>query len=280
LSHCCFRPCKPRGKRRGGIGLAIQLFHDSKKSIPPSRVDCHHGTWASVLWPYLEQANVAQRWDPEKSFHFQPLENIQVQVATYLCPTRRAPPQLSIEGDVRGSVKHREGALSDYAVAIGDGENFQGDGAGGDDGVGVPNGPFRRQQAKCFGFDPNFLFKGTYGSTLKFKDIEDGLTNTIFVGEKHLQLENFGQKDGDDNSVYNPDFHRTIARYGGPSAPLAVSPEEGIPPNSNFGSWHTGVCHFTFGDARVRPVSTSIDPLVLQRLVVISDGEVVDESKL
>jgi prepilin-type N-terminal cleavage/methylation domain-containing protein len=262
------------------ISLAMQLFHDARKSIPPSRVECHHGTWASVIWPYLEEGAVAQKWDPEKSFHFQPLENIQVQVPVYLCPSRRGPPQLSVEGDTRGSVKHRPGALSDYAVAIGDGEDFQGDGEGGDDGVGAPNGPFRRQKATCFGFDPNFLFKGTYGSTMSFKKIEDGLSKTIFVGEKHITGEDgFGKKSFDDNSVYNPDFHRTIARYGGPKAPLAVSRDEDIPPFSNFGSWHTGVVNFALGDASVRPVSTSLDPLVLRRLVVIDDGEVIDSSQ-
>lgn len=262
------------------IGLSIQLFHDAKKSIPPSRIDCHHGTWASVLWPYLEQANVSNRWDKEKSFHFQPLENVQVQVPVYLCPTRRTAPQLSIEGDTRGSVSHRAGALADYAVAIGDGENFQGDGEGGDDGVGAPNGPFRRQKATCFGFDPNFLFKGAYGSGLKFKDIQDGLSNTIFVGEKHVVEAGFGKKSFDDNSIYNPDFHRTLARYAGPKAPLASSPDEDVPPFANFGSWHAGVCNFSFGDASSRAVSNSIDPLVLRRLGVIDDGEVVDQSSL
>jgi hypothetical protein len=262
------------------ISVAMHLFHDSKKSIPPSRVDCHHGTWASVIWPYLEEGSAAAQWHPEKSYHFQPIENIQIQVPVYYCPTRRAPPQLSIEGDSRGSVQHRPGALSDYAVAIGDGENFQGDGAGGDDGVGQPNGAFRRQEAKCFGFDPNFLFKGTYGSTMSFKKIVDGLSKTIFVGEKHVIEEGFGKKNWDDNSVYNPDFHRSIARYGGPKAPLAISSQENMPPFSNFGSWHPGVCNFVFGDSSVRSVTTSLDPLVLQRLVVISDAEIVDESKL
>jgi prepilin-type N-terminal cleavage/methylation domain-containing protein len=264
------------------IGLAMHLFHDTNKSIPPSRIACHHGTWASVIWPYLEEANVAQLWDPEKSFHFQPIENLQVQVPVYLCPTRRSPPQLSIEGDNRGSVKHRPGALSDYAVAIGDGELFQGDGAGGEDNdsAGKPNGPFRRQEAVCYGFDPNFLFKGTYGSTMSFKKIVDGLSKTIFVGEKHLTEEGFGKKSFDDNSVYNPDFHRTFARYGGPKAPLAVSQDENIAPFSNFGSWHSGICQFVLGDASVRPINVNLDPILLQRLVVIDDSEIVDESKL
>ena len=37
------------------IGLAIHNFHDAHKKLPPSRMPCNHGTWASEIWPYLEQ---------------------------------------------------------------------------------------------------------------------------------------------------------------------------------------------------------------------------------
>jgi hypothetical protein len=201
-------------------------------------------------------------------------------VPAYLCPSRRAGPQLSIEGDYRqggGSQVHRPGGLSDYAVAIGDGEGFTGD--GGEEtapDANTPNGPFRHGTAgPCYGFDPDVYYEGDYKSRTSFKNIEDGLSNTIFVGEKHLVPHGFGMKQFDDNSVYNPDFHRTIARYGGPKAPLATSLEEKIPPFSNFGSWHPGVCHFVLGDASVRGVNNSIDPIVLGYLVVRNDGRTV-----
>ena len=57
----------------------------------------------------------------------------------YYCPTRRAPPQLSVSGDDRQGVAHRPVALSDYAVYIGDGHDYIGDG-GGDDSSPVVNG--------------------------------------------------------------------------------------------------------------------------------------------
>jgi prepilin-type N-terminal cleavage/methylation domain-containing protein len=47
------------------IGLAIQNYHGVRNEIPPSRLPCHHGTWAALLWPYLEQSNIAQRWLPD-----------------------------------------------------------------------------------------------------------------------------------------------------------------------------------------------------------------------
>src|SRR6478735_448846 len=37
------------------IGIAIHLFHDAKKVLPPSRVDCDHSTWAAEIWPYIEE---------------------------------------------------------------------------------------------------------------------------------------------------------------------------------------------------------------------------------
>src|SRR5690606_16092177 len=120
----------------------------------------------------------AANWDDTLSYHYQPIENIQVQVGVYLCPTRRAPPQLSIEGDKRGGVDHRPGALADYAVSIGDGHDYQGDGGGNDsspvvEGVNltVPNGAFRAATGKCFGFDPDLRLHGGYRERLKLKDL-------------------------------------------------------------------------------------------------------------
>ena len=199
---------------------------------------------------------------------------------SYLCPSRRSAPQLSLEGDFRqggGSQTHRPGGLADYAVAIGDGEGYTGD--GGEETApedSTPNGPFRVGKAgKCYGFDPDVYFEGDYTSQTNFKSIEDGLSNTLFVGEKHLVPQGFGKKQFDDNSIYNPDFHRTISRYGGPKAPLANAQDETIPPFSNFGSWHAGIVNFSVGDASVRSINNSIDPLVLRLLVVRNDGNSV-----
>lgn len=275
------------------VGLAMHMFHDAKQSLPPSRLPCHHGTWASLIWPYLEEGAIAERWDQERSYHFQPAENISVQVGLYLCPSRRATPQLSVQGDTRGSVQHREGGLSDYAVSIGDGVAYTGDGGGSDSsGVAIPNGAFRHGRGQCFGFDPDVRFQGSYKSIVSFRKISDGLSKTFLVGEKHLTEPCFGRKNGrdpvtnlsiscGDNSIYNGDFHRTIARYAGPESPIASSETAPlIDVKSQFGSWHPGVCQFVLGDASVQSVSSSADPLLLGRLANIADGEVVDTSSL
>ena len=77
------------------IGLAIHNFHDAHKAMPPTRQSCYHGSWATVLWPYMEQQGLADAWGDTLSYFEQPLANLQVQIAAYLCPSRRSPPQLS-----------------------------------------------------------------------------------------------------------------------------------------------------------------------------------------
>ncbi len=263
------------------IGLAIHMFHDARKGLPPSRVPCNHSTWAAEIWPYLEEGVIAEQYDKEKSYYYQPIENLQAQVAIYFCPTRRAPPQLSVSGDARGAVPHRPGALGDYAVSFGDGKGYQGDGGGGDSSGSAPsNGAFRSADANCIGFDPNNLVQGGYRLTLSFKKVTDGLSKTIFVGEKHLPngVDDFGKKAFEDNSIYNPDFHRTFARYGSDLAPLATSTSDPILDNgyANFGSWHSGIVNFVFGDGSVTSISNSLDTTVLGRLCNIQDGEIVN----
>jgi prepilin-type N-terminal cleavage/methylation domain-containing protein len=259
------------------LGVAIHMFHDRNKAVPASRLPCHHGTWYSVIWPFLEQGVVAQAWDPKKSYHFQPVENIQVQVAVYLCPSRRRAPQLSVEGDRRSYVDHRPGALGDYAGVVGDGIGYIGDGARDEaSGRNSPNGAFQSGVGRCYGFDPDLLFAGTYKSTVTFRQITDGLSNTLFVGEKQNPDEGaFGSASASDNSIYNPDFHRTFARHAGPFDPLAKSTTEPLPPDrANFGSAHPAGCHFMLGDGSVHLVRSDIDVNTLADLASINGDEV------
>jgi len=130
---------------------------------------------------------------------------------------------------------------------------------------------------------------------LKFKSITDGLSNTIFVGEKHVQQGQFGIEP--DNCIYNPDNHRTAARYGGgvdpnPATnsnnnnatpiPIASSPTDVIGPSgyAQFGSYHPQTCHFVFGDGSVHGISTTVDNQTLSQLCSRFDGNTVDIDSL
>ena len=111
------------------IGLAIHLMDDRVQHLPPTRTTCHfsnfchHANWYTELWPHLEEESFTEQWEPVWAYHTQPAENLEVQVAVYLCPTRRALPQLSkdpCEARPGLGLPHRPGALGDYAGVVGD----------------------------------------------------------------------------------------------------------------------------------------------------------------
>jgi hypothetical protein len=173
-------------------------------------------------------------------------------------------------------VEHRPGSLADYAVSMGDGIGNKGD-SHGEDNI-EPNGAFRHAiSPPCHVVGADTRFPGNYKSRTSFKRITDGLSKTIFVGEKHLTEAGIGKKDSGDNSIYNPDYVRAFARCGSHEAPLGFSRDEsGGYQFFNFGSWHTDICNFMFGDGSVRSIGDSIEPAILGYLCNIRDGQVVD----
>jgi prepilin-type processing-associated H-X9-DG protein len=114
----------------------------------------------------------------------------------------------------------------------------------------------------------------TWRSRTTFGSISDGLSNTLFIGEKHVQLVTSGQAGGD-SAIYNGDRTNANLRYAGPSYPLARSPQEGF--RGQFGSYHPGVCQFVFGDGSVRAVPVSVSGTILGLLAQRNDGQPVPD---
>jgi Protein of unknown function (DUF1559) len=114
---------------------------------------------------------------------------------------------------------------------------------------------------------PNGAFQAVTG--VRFADITDGLTNTLLIGEKHipsamLQLAPWdcGMYDG-----HNPSCN---TRAAGPLFPLAAADDD---LGWKFGSRHPGICQFVLGDGSVRPLYTSIDPVIFGLLAQRNDGQ-------
>jgi prepilin-type N-terminal cleavage/methylation domain-containing protein len=286
------------------IGLAIQNHHDALGRIPNSRRGYDHITWAAELWPYLEAGTVAAIWDPTQRYYGQREEVRTVQLPVYLCPSRRAPPQLSVSGDNDdGTVsgQHFPGALADYACNTGDtspdsSENDNTTAREADGSLKEPTGAFRYSEhgetEGTAGVEPGKtdLSKLPLRYVVRFKNIADGLSNTAFIGEKHVPSDGpqgswFGHIDAKDNSIYNADFWSSVGRKGGFGKPLA-EPSDGAEGgnllsafNKNFGSWHPGFCHFVYGDGSVHSVSVDVDEYMLGHLCNIADGQTVDLDK-
>ena len=113
---------------------------------------------------------------------------------------------------------------------------------------------------------------GTLGG-VGFNQFTDGLSNTIFVGEKHIPRDKLGFGWWDCSS-YNGDYSECSTRSGGVNFPLAVSLDD---TGWKFGSMHTNVVQFTFGDGSVRPLPVNINPYILGLLVQRADGEIIPD---
>jgi hypothetical protein len=139
---------------------------------------------------------------------------------------------------------------------------------------------------------------------LSFRRITDGLSKTIFCGEKHVVEPEFGYHYGD-ASIYNGGFVQPYARLAGgdptdnePDFPIAGGPDDGLKEFELwllshggrdqyqgkwawlFGSWHPGVCQFGLCDGSVQSLSTSVDLVMYGRLAARDDGQPIDTSRL
>ena len=240
------------------MGIAIHSFHDANKFMPYSRQDTAE-TWAVILLPFLDQLPFFSNWDMTKNYYTQAPTVLAQPVAVYYCPARRvgAASLLSTSGDVLQGTTNPNvpGCLSDYAACTGDPSGVI------DYLIGMGTPP-------CTDADianGAFVYKG---GKMKFVQILDGLSNTLFIGEKHVPNFNFGVSP--DSSVYNGD-NGASHRQAGIGAPLAKGPMG----TGQFGSYHLGHCLFLLGDATVRPIPNTIDLAVLGYLANRRDGQTV-----
>ena len=158
--------------------------------------------------------------------------------------------------------------MADYAACVGDPST----GAGNDywwasaSTLGGCNGAFRMSN------DWSTTPSGPNRPGVRFGEITDGLSNTIFVGEKHVQLGRFGQTGAGDGPAYNGDKGYSF-RALGPGRTIVRNPSSGG--SGNFGSYHPEVCNFVMGDGSVRSIRASLDATTLGRLANRQDGQVI-----
>ena len=255
--------------------LASHNFHDANNNLPPSRYD-PRGTWLVYIMPYLEQDNAFKLWNIAQRYDQQTTQARQVEAKVYFCPTRRTVGAgFSTTGDNRDGVvgsPHLPGALTDYAACAGSPVTNAGV-ATQSDYWWAPTPTYPNQPANGAFLIENDFNGGKGNRRFGFSSITDGLSNTLFFGEKHVTQGRFGQ-GGLDSSAYNGDKGSSF-RKAGPGAPI----ERVLTSTSNrFGSYHTGVCNFAFGDGSVKSISVTIDTTTLGRLADKADGLVINSS--
>jgi len=132
-------------------------------------------------------------------------------------------------------------------------------------------------------------YNGIYSqcSTTTVADVKDGTTNTILVGEKHINPEAYatGTNGGDNESLYcgnNNDISR-VANYDASNSGNNRLPTQDRPgwwTSDLFGSAHAGGANYVLCDGSVHTYGYSIDPQVFVYLINRRDRQAIDASKL
>jgi prepilin-type N-terminal cleavage/methylation domain-containing protein len=284
------------------IGLAFHDYHDTYNALPPARLDYDGGvTWAVIIMPYIEQANFYNQWDLHEWYYVHPPELRKHQLPIYYCPSRRNASDLnagiSKQGDVPDTWSWSGkppvapdntggsffGATGDYAVSVGDNKDdgiYNTEKATGAVIMWAPEDNTKIWDPANGRNKPPARIK-QWTSRTRFANIDDGLSNTLLAGEKHVPLMKtgpsaFGQEQYGDGSIYNGDpENQNAARVAGNGIPLAVSPTSAF--NRQFGSYHPGVCQFVMCDGSVRALPLSISQLALSRLSNRHDGQPIPD---
>jgi prepilin-type N-terminal cleavage/methylation domain-containing protein len=280
------------------IGLGTLNFADAQGAFPPARIverpssgpqlgaACggEHATWLVRLLPYVEQDNVYRLWSLADRVKEQPRAARDAVIGLYLCPARRGAaqavlpshPGLPIILPCGCRFPGKEifgGSVADYA-------GNHGDLSPGTSGLptdfywgGYGTGVIISSRGVCDGDRPT-----DWLDRVRVTDLLDGASNTLLAGEKHVRAGRLVQTP-DEGPAFDGALFSNMSRVGGPGVPLAQGPSDDVAGMGlfAFGSWHSRVVHFAFGDGRVAGLRTDLSTLVLERLCNRADGQVIPE---
>ena len=251
------------------IGLAIQNYHDSRGNYPcgRDRIDMNGVSWAFKLLPYLEQQAIFDAFVPmERVDSDANATAMRTPVSVYYCPSRRAPEaDRDFPNDGNPPLVRAVASAGDYGANVGHRIEF---GIAGEQLDGTTVGPI-------------YTF-----SQIRARQVTDGLSMTVAVGEKWVPDPKYFNDDGDGSDDCEPgDEHfcqGDTAYFAGNFAEAIFGEELSSGPfddsDSEFGSEHGGICHFVFLDGHVDAISQDTDEEVFKVLGAIADGQVVPGS--
>lgn len=207
------------------IGLALHNYHDTHNEFPAGIVEGQDKpeeslSWLTSILPYVEQAALFNQINMERPWN----DPVNEDVAQTTLPVFRNPSAVGV----------LPSGQTDYAGVAGLGE----------DG---PTTAVDEEGAGVFAYD----------RTTTIRDITDGTSNTLMVGEVTGDVGPWLQ--------------------GGKSTirPFTKQPYIGGP--DGWGGNHAGGAMFLFADGSVRFISQNIDPKTMEALITIQGGEALGD---
>ncbi|HWL11079.1 MAG TPA: DUF1559 domain-containing protein [Planctomicrobium sp.] len=250
------------------LALAVHNFHDSERAVPPMNIARGWATWAVFLLPYVDQQNMYQNWDLKK-LYFEQLPEAGGNLSLFRCPSQPRTGKDYSKGDLyfrppTTNIGPGPAGWSDYAAVAGTTLELS-------DGMfrralnPSTRNPFTESEAQI---TSNALID-TWRLSISFASVgAKGLSQTILFGEKNFVNNLSSDMTRSDNSVFNsfePHSHVRICTLESGIANLG-NPLSDSQAKFQFGSQHSGICHFAFADGRVESIALTIDKSILSCL--------------
>jgi prepilin-type processing-associated H-X9-DG protein len=173
-------------------------------------------------------------------------------------------PYTEADWPLRNCNPVQQAAKSDYAINGGD---MSIDGGRGPDSLAM--GDLREYEWPSLKNANGVSF---VRSNWALRNITDGTSNTLLVGEKYMQRGSVGQGYGDDQTMYLGD-DADVRRWAMFSP---IQDRRDFDDPDRFGSSHSSGCQFVFCDGSVRSIQFTIDTTVFRQLGNRKDGQVID----
>jgi prepilin-type N-terminal cleavage/methylation domain-containing protein/prepilin-type processing-associated H-X9-DG protein len=253
------------------IGLALHNYHDRMNGFPPGYQTLVAGDnsdlgpgwgWAAYLLDDIEQDNVKQRIRFDLDICDPTNAAIRITVIpTYVCP---AEPKIgtfsTIDKDGNPVVEVARGSYVAMNGVLGVTEHA---------------------------FDNNGAF--LRNRSMRIADITDGLSNTLFIGERCTNMSSTTWTGAVPCSVVPAQRYSNpmdqLANAEGPQAlVLAHGSRDHLPNNplvfdaDATASYHTQGVNFLFGDGSVQSINNSIKGTVYEALLTRDGGEAISGS--
>lgn len=243
------------------LGIAVHNYESAYRRLPSgwiaSNPEGEPGWgWAAALLPFMEGTNLHNQIDPRIAIEDPIHDAVRVTVVpTFLCPSDIGPNVFEIaEGDGHGhDHDHRvsTGRIDDHEekLFLISKSNY----------VGM-FGTFELEDAP---YNGNGMFYGN--SQIRFRDVTDGLSNTLMIGERSSLL---------GGSIW----HGNIPEAAEPHARIVGVADHG--PNDphahfeDFSSYHPGGANFLRADTSVQFIPNTIDLQVYQAMATRNGREV------
>ena len=276
--------CKNKLKQ---IGLALHNYHDTHSAFPPGgishlaiskicstdNVETNWGApWTIHVLPFLEQTALYSQFDFQRAFTTgsnNPGSDVGnpsnrqlffVSNPNYQCPSDPNSGSGSNNNNYLGV--QGGGAISPAAESL---------------------AVCTTQSNRRVYFDNGTLY---HGSSTRMRDLTDGSTNTLLIGESRYLIRPTARSDGFHLSWASADNLGSSARPGACAAAVeSINSFQGHGGDHDtfneytraFGSFHTGGCHFTLADGSVRFISENLDLRMLRFLAQRQSGAVIGE---